>query len=161
VSSSILDLTVQAADGTEKPLRDYAGHVLLIVNVASQCGYTPQYAGLEQLNRTYAGQGLRVLGFPCNDFGAQEPGTIEEIQEFCSTKYQASFDLFDKIHVKGPEQTPLYTRLTEAEPAGDVSWNFEKFLVGRDGQVIGRFKTAVSPESTEFVSAIEQTLLLC
>ncbi len=158
MSSSIFDLTVQATDGTAKPLRDYAGDVLLIVNVASQCGLTPQYAGLEQLNRTYAARGLRVLGFPCNDFGAQEPGAIEEIQEFCSTKYQASFDLFDKVHVKGPEQTPLYARLTETEPAGDVTWNFEKFLVGRDGQVVGRFKPAVTPDSAELVSAIEQAL---
>lgn len=158
MSSSIFDLTVQATDGVDKPLREYAGKVLLIVNVASQCGLTPQYAGLEQLNRTYADRGLRVLGFPCNDFGAQEPGTIEEIQEFCSTKYQASFDLFNKIHVKGPEQAPLYARLTETEPAGDVSWNFEKFLVGRDGQVVGRFKPQVTPDSPELVSAIEQAL---
>ena len=158
MSSSIFDLTVQAADGTDKPLRDYAGQVLLIVNVASHCGNTPQYAGLEQLNRTYAASGLRVLGFPCNDFGEQEPGTMEEIQQFCSTHYQTSFDLFNKIHVKGPEQTPLYARLTAAEPSGDVAWNFEKFLVDRAGQVVGRFKPTVTPDSPELVSAIEHAL---
>ncbi len=102
---------------------------LLIVNVASKCGHTPQYEQLEALNRKYAERGLRVLGFPCNDFMGQEPGTMEQIQQFCSTKYDVTFDLFNKIHVKGSEQSPLYAKLTQVAPAGDVSWNFEKFLV--------------------------------
>ena len=158
VHHSILDLTVQTTDDQSKSLRAYAGDVLLIVNVASKCGYTPQYAGLEQLHRTYAAQGLHVLGFPCNDFGEQEPGAIAEIQQFCSLHYDVTFELFNKIHVKGPDQAPLYTRLTQSEPAGDVGWNFEKFLIGRDGEVVGRFKSAITPDSPELVQAVEQAL---
>ncbi len=155
---SVYNFTVQTAAGEDKSLRDYAGNVLLIVNVASQCGLTSQYAGLENLQRTYAAQGLRVLGFPCNDFGAQEPGTIEEIQQFCATRYAVTFDLFDKVHVKGPEQTPLYGLLTQTEPTGDVAWNFEKFLIGRDGSVVGRFKPQVTPDDAELVKTIERAL---
>lgn len=155
---SISDVTVQTADGRPKSLGDYKGNVLLIVNVASKCGNTPQYAQLEELNRKYASQGLRVLGFPSNDFGGQEPGTIEEIQQFCSTQYGVTFPIFDKVHAKGPDQSPLYERLSQAEPAGEVAWNFEKFLVARDGVVVGRFKHRMKPDDPEIVSAIEREL---
>lgn len=158
MSISISDVTVENAKGESKPLNDYHGNVMLIVNVASKCGHTPQYAQLEALNRKYAERGLRVLGFPCNDFMGQEPGSIEEIQQFCSTKYDVTFDLFNKVHVKGREQSPLYARLTQAEPAGDVSWNFEKFLIAKDGTVAQRFSPKTKPDAPEIVSAIEREL---
>ena len=132
---------------------------MLIVNVASQCGYTPQYTELEQLNQDYGDKGLKVLGFPCNDFGAQEPGTNEEIREFGKTNYGVSFDLFDKVHAKGPEQHPLYETLTSSvEPQGDVAWNFEKFLIDKQGNVVARYKSAVAPTSPELTQAIESEL---
>lgn len=155
---TITDLAVTTIDGKEKPLADYAGKVLLIVNVASRCGYTPQYTGLEQLYRKYHAQGLDVLAFPCNDYGGQEPGTNEEIVQFCTTKYDVTFPLFDKVHAKGAQQHPLYDRLTAVDSAGDVSWNFEKFLVNKHGEVVARFKSAVTLESPELVSAIERAL---
>ena len=155
---SISDVTVKDAKGTDRAMAGLAGHVLLIVNVASRCGYTPQYTGLEALNRKYAAQGLKVLGFPCNDFGAQEPGTLEEIQTFCSTKYDVTFEIFGKVHAKGDDKSPVYARLTQAEPAGDVGWNFEKFLVGKDGAVIARYKSNVAPDAPELVGAIEAAL---
>ncbi len=158
MSISISDITVKTAQGEPKSLNDYLGNVLLIVNVASKCGNTPQYEQLEALNRTYAERGLRVLGFPCNDFMWQEPGSIEEIQRFCKTKYHITFDLFNKIHVKGKRQSPLYAKLTQAEPAGDVSWNFEKFLVGKDGAVVARFLPKTKPDAPEIISAIEREL---
>ena len=159
MSTSIADIAVKTAWGEDKPLKDYLGQVLLIVNVASYCGYTPQYTGLEALNEKYRDEGLRILAFPCNDFGAQEPDSLETIEEFCSTQYGVTFDLLDKVHAKGPEQHPLYARLTQAvEPKGDVAWNFEKFLVDRSGNVVARFKSAVSPDSPELVSAIEAAL---
>ena len=158
MSISITDVTVENAKGEPKSLGEYEGNVLLIVNVASKCGHTPQYEQLEALNRKYAKRGLRVLGFPCNDFMGQEPGTIEEIQQFCSTKYDVTFDLFNKIHVKGSDQSPLYAKLTQAAPAGDVSWNFEKFLVGKDGTVVERFSPKTKPDAQEVVSAIEREL---
>jgi glutathione peroxidase len=158
MSISISDVTVETAKGESRSLSDYKGNVLLIVNVASKCGLTPQYEQLEALNRTYAERGLRVLGFPCNDFMGQEPGTIEEIQQFCSTKYDVTFDLFNKIHVKGSEQAPLYAKLTKTEPAGDVSWNFEKFLVNKEGVVVGRFSPKTKPNAPEVISAIEHEL---
>lgn len=159
MSNTISDITVTTIDGKPKPLSDYAGQVLLIVNVASQCGYTPQYKGLEQLNQRYKDKGLRVLGFPCNDFGAQEPGTNEEIVQFCDRNYGVTFDLFDKVHAKGASQDPLYKTLTESViPAGDVSWNFEKFLVSKTGEVVARYRSSVSPDSPELISAIEQEL---
>ena len=148
---------VTTASGSSKSLGDYAGHVLLIVNVASRCGYTKQYAGLEALNQTYGAKGLKVLGFPCNDFGAQEPGTLEEIKSFCSTTYGASFELFEKVHATGSTTEP-YTTLNKAEPAGAVAWNFEKFLVGKDGTVLARFKSGVEPDAAELTSAIEAAL---
>ena len=142
---SISNVSVLSADGSEKSLGDYAGRVLLIVNVASRCGFTRQYAGLQQLQDRFGDQGLSVLGFPCNDFGGQEPGSLPEIQSFCSTTYGASFELFGKVHAMGSTTEP-FTTLNRMEPAGDVGWNFEKFLVGKDGTVIERFKSGVEPE---------------
>ena len=157
--SNISDISVKTIDGKEEKLADYQGNVLLIVNVASQCGYTPQYKELEQLNQDYGDKGLKVLGFPCNDFGAQEPGTNEEIREFSKTNYDVSFDLFDKVHAKGPEQHPLYETLTSSvEPQGDVAWNFEKFLIDKQGNVVARYKSAVAPTSPELTQAIESEL---
>ena len=157
MAQSVSGVTVRSADGSDRSLGDYAGNVLLIVNVASRCGFTKQYAGLEALNQSYGGQGLKVLGFPCNDYGAQEPGTLEEIKSFCSTTYGASFELFDKVHATGSTTEP-YTTLNKTEPAGDVAWNFEKFLVGKDGTVLARFKSGVEPESAELKTAIEAAL---
>ncbi|HEY9643162.1 MAG TPA: glutathione peroxidase [Coleofasciculaceae cyanobacterium] len=159
MATTLFDISVKTSDGKEKELSDYAGKVLLIVNVASYCGYTPQYKGLEKLNQKYVQAGLKVLGFPCNDFGAQEPGSIEEIVQFCDRSYSVSFELFDKVHAKGSQQHPLYTYLTRTgQPTGDVSWNFEKFLVNKKGQVVARFKSSVAPDSPELVSAIEREL---
>ncbi|PSB23525.1 glutathione peroxidase [Stenomitos frigidus] len=158
MTATITDLSVATIDGKEKPLAEYAGNVLLIVNVASRCGYTPQYTGLEQLYRKYHAQGLEVLAFPSNDYGAQEPGTNEEIAQFCSTKYDVTFPLFDKVHAKGAQQHPLYARLTAVDAAGDVAWNFEKFLVNKQGEVVARFKSAVKPDAPELISAIEREL---
>ena len=157
MAQSVSGVSVRSADGSDKNLGDYAGQVLLIVNVASRCGFTKQYAGLEALNQSYGAKGLKVLGFPCNDFGAQEPGTLDEIKSFCSTTYGASFELFDKVHATGSTTEP-YTTLNKTEPAGDVAWNFEKFLVGKDGTVIARFKSGVEPESAELKTAIESAL---
>ena len=142
---SISNVSVLSADGSEKSLGDYTGRVLLIVNVASRCGFTRQYSGLQQLQDRFGDQGLSVLGFPCNDFGGQEPGSLPEIQSFCSTTYGASFELFGKVHAMGSTTEP-FTTLNRMEPAGDVGWNFEKFLVGKDGTVIERFKSGVEPE---------------
>lgn len=159
MSNTVSDISVKTMNGESKPLTEYAGNVLLIVNVASYCGYTPQYAGLEQLNQKYREAGLRILGFPCNDFGAQEPGSNPEIVQFCTKNYGVTFDLFDKVHAKGSEQHPLYARLTNAvEPSGDVAWNFEKFLVNKQGEVVARFKSSVKPDSPELIAAIETEL---
>jgi len=158
MTATITDIAVTTIDGKEKPLAEYAGKVLLIVNVASRCGFTPQYTGLEQLYRQYHAQGLEVLAFPSNDYGGQEPGTNEEIVQFCSTKYDVTFPLFDKVHAKGGQQHPLYARLTTVDAAGDVSWNFEKFLVNKQGEVVARFKSAVKPDAPELISAIEREL---
>jgi glutathione peroxidase len=157
--ASIADISVKTIDGIEQSLGDYSGSVLLIINVASYCGYTPQYKGLEQLNQTYGEQGLRVLGFPCNDFGEQEPGSNAEIEAFCDRNYGVTFDLFDKVHAKGASQHPLYARLTAAVmPPGEVNWNFEKFLISRTGEVVERFRSSVKPEDAELVNAIEREL---
>ncbi len=157
--NNISDIAVKTIDGNEEKFADYRGMVLLIVNVASYCGYTPQYQGLEELNQQYGDRGLRVLGFPCNDFGAQEPGTNEEIATFCETSYGVSFELFDKIHAKGSQQHPLYQTLTNSvEPKGDVAWNFEKFLIGKQGEVVARFGSSVTPTSPELIQAIEAEL---
>jgi glutathione peroxidase len=154
---NVSDVVVRTAGGQERLLGEWSGTVLLIVNVASRCGFTRQYAGLQKLQETYGERGFAVLGFPCNDFGGQEPGTLSEIQQFCSSTYGASFELFDKVHATGAKTAP-YDVLTQAEPAGDVAWNFEKFLIGRDGTVLGRFKSAVEPEDAELTAAIEAAL---
>ena len=157
---SVYDVPLKDIDGKETSLKAFQGKVMLIVNVASKCGKTPQYAQLEQLNQDFKKDGLAVLGFPCNDFGKQEPGTNEEIKEFCSTKYKVTFPMFDKVVVKGPEQHPLYQVLSgPASPfPGDVKWNFGKFLVGKDGKILKRFGSDVEPDSPELLAAIEEAL---
>ena len=157
--SNISEITVNNINGESIKFADYQGKVLLIVNVASYCGYTPQYQGLEQLNQDYRERGLLVLGFPCNDFGAQEPGTNAEIAKFCETSYGVTFDLMDKVHAKGSQQHPLYQTLTNSvAPQGDVAWNFEKFLVSKQGEVVARFSSGVTPNSPELIQAIEAEL---
>ena len=138
----------------------YAGKVRLVVNVASKCGFTKQYTGLEAIYEKYKDQGLVVLGFPCNQFGAQEPGTTAEIKQFCSLKYNVTFPLFDKIEVNGPKRHPLYAALAGKESPfpGDITWNFTKFLIGRDGKIVKRFESKVPPESPEVTAAIEAAL---
>ena len=158
MAENVLDTTVQTADGKEKRLGEYKGNVLLIVNVASKCGNTPQYAGLEKLYEKYKGQGLQVLGFPCNQFGSQEPGSMEEIQSFCTTNYGVTFPILNKIEVKGPHLAPLYSKLTKTEPSGDISWNFEKFVVGKDGTVLARFTPRTQPDDPKVVRTIEEAL---
>ena len=156
---SIANISVKTIDRQDQTLSDYLGKVLLIVNVASQCGYTPQYKGMEELYQKYQAQGFEILAFPCNDYGMQEPGTNEEIQQFCSTRYDVSFPLFDKIHAKGSQQHPLYAELTQAvEPKGEVSWNFEKFLVNKKGEVVARYKSAIAPTDASLATAIENEL---
>jgi glutathione peroxidase len=156
------DLPLRALDGRSAALSDYAGRVRLLVNVASRCGLTPQYAALEALHEKYADQGFTVLGFPSNQFMGQEPGTAEEIQEFCSATYGVTFPLFEKIDVNGPQRHPVYAALVEvsdgAGEAGDVQWNFEKFLVGRDGTVLARIRPRTEPDDPGVVAAIEQAL---
>ncbi|NJM48965.1 MAG: glutathione peroxidase [Alkalinema sp. RU_4_3] len=156
MGQNISDIAVKTITGEDKKLSDYTGKVLLIVNVASRCGYTGQYKGLEALNQQYQGRGLQVLGFPCNDFGAQEPGSNEEIAAFCDRNYGVTFDLFDKVTILGSNRHPLYSALTTTAPAGDVKWNFEKFLVNKSGEVVGRFGSSATPES--LASAIEALL---
>ena len=157
---SLYDIPLKDINGKSTSLKNYKGKVLLVVNVASQCGLTPQYKALESTYKKYQSQGLAILGFPCNDFGEQEPGTNEEIKTFCSAKYNVSFPLFDKLHVKGAEQHPLYTALTgQGSPfPGDVKWNFGKFLISRDGKIIKRFEPPVKPDATEVTEAIEAAL---
>lgn len=155
------DVPLSTLAGEPTSLENYRGSVLLVVNVASQCGSTPQYAGLQKLQEKYGARGFSVLGFPCNQFGAQEPGTAEEIREFCTTNYAVSFPMFQKIDVNGPGRHPLYAELSETPDAsgkaGDIGWNFEKFLVGRDGSV-QRFRTKVEPTDAKLVQAIEAAL---
>jgi glutathione peroxidase len=151
--------TMKSIDGTDVDLGSYQGKVVLVVNVASRCGATPQYEGLQALYEKYKDKGFVVLGFPANDFGAQEPGSDEQIKEFCTSKYDVTFPMFSKITVKGADKPKLYQVLTEtADPAGDIGWNFEKFLIGKDGKVAGRFKTRVSPDDAALVAAIEAAL---
>jgi glutathione peroxidase len=160
--SSIYDFDVKTIDGGDKSLGDYRGKALLIVNVASQCGMTPQYEGLEALHEAYEARGLAVLGFPANEFGGQEPGTNEEIKEFCSARYAVKFDMFAKVKVKGQGIHPLFDYLTKPESnpgfSGDIKWNFNKFLVGRDGRVVARFEPKVEPTSGAVKRAIEDAL---
>lgn len=151
--------TMKSIDGTDVDLGSYQGKVVLVVNVASRCGATPQYKGLQGLYDKYKDKGFVVLGFPANDFGAQEPGSEAQIKEFCTTKYAVTFPMFAKITVKGAGKPKLYEVLTEtSDPSGEIGWNFEKFLIGKDGQVAGRFKTRVSPDDPELVAAIEAAL---
>jgi glutathione peroxidase len=155
---NISNITVKTIDGEDKSLSDYNDKVLLIVNVASQCGNTPQYKGLESIYEKYKGQGFEILAFPSNDFGGQEPGTNEEIKEFCELNYNVTFPLFDKVKVLGDDRAPLYTELIQTEPEGEVKWNFEKFLVDKSGNVVKRFGNKVLPESDEVTATIEEEL---
>jgi len=160
-ASNLYNFTLPNIDGKPMPLADFKGKVILMVNVASQCGYTPQYTALEAIYNKYKDQGFVILGFPANNFGQQEPGTNEEIKTFCSRKYSVTFPLYSKISVKGSDQAPLYQYLTkDADPShtGDIKWNFTKFLVDRNGNVVQRFEPAVTPDSPEATSAIEKLL---
>jgi glutathione peroxidase len=159
---SLYDIPLRTLSGAETSLAEYKGKTVLVVNVASRCGSTPQYTELENLQKKYASRGFTVLGAPCNQFGGQEPGTAEEIQEFCSTTYGVTFPMLDKLEVNGEHRHPLFEELTLAPDtegnAGDVQWNFEKFLVTPDGTVAARFRTRTTPESPEVVEAIEAQL---
>lgn len=159
---SLYDIKLTTLSGTPTTLAELAGKALLIVNVASKCGFTPQYSGLERLHERYAGRGFSVVGFPCNQFGDQEPGTAEDIQTFCSTTYGVTFPLMSKIEVNGPDRHPLYQELVTTSDAdgeaGDIKWNFEKFLVDPTGTVVGRFRTRTDPEDTEVLTALEAVL---
>lgn len=159
-AAPIFDVKLKDIDGKGVALADYEGKVLLIVNVASKCGLTKQYAGLEALYQKYSDQGLVVLGFPCNQFGAQEPGTNEEIKAFCSRKFSVTFPLFDKIDVNGPNRAPLYNLLAGEDSLfpGRIKWNFVKFLIGKDGTILQRFAPKVAPDSAELVAAVESAL---
>lgn len=181
MSQPIYGFEFKKIDGAPATLADYRGKVLVVVNVASKCGFTPQYDGLEKIYEKYKDRGLEVLGFPANEFGAQEPGTNSEIQQFCRMNFGLQFPMFEKIVVKGPGQHPLYKHLTGAKPAAkikdgtnfegqlkeygvtrenkaDILWNFEKFLIGRDGQVLERFNPDIEPEDQIITSAIEKAL---
>ncbi len=159
-AESLFDIKLKDIDGKDTSLAAYQGKVVLIVNVASKCGYTKQYAGLESIFEKYKGQGFVVLGFPCNQFGGQEPGTNEEIKQFCSSKFNVTFPLFDKLDVNGANRHPLYVAL--AGPAspfpGDIKWNFNKFLIGKNGKIVKRFDSKVTPESEEMTKAVETAL---
>ena len=160
MNNNISKIHVKDIDGKDVNLSDYKGKILLIVNVASYCGYTKQYTGLEELYKKYKDKGFEILAFPCNQFGEQEPGTNEEIKNFCSSKFDVTFKLFDKIDVNGKNQSPLYSILTDNEVTGkaDVKWNFEKFLIDKNGNVISRYLSKVTPESDELISAIEKEI---
>jgi glutathione peroxidase len=179
MSESLYDIPVQKIDGTPATLGEHKGNVLLVVNVASKCGLTPQYAGLEKLHESLQGRGFSVVGFPANDFGAQEPGTNAEIQQFCTTNFGVQFPMYSKIQVTGDDKHPLYRHLTSAQPktenrdamekqltgygmtptrAPEVLWNFEKFLVDRSGRVVGRFAPDTAPDAAPLLQAIEQAL---
>jgi glutathione peroxidase len=169
MSDSLYDIPVNRIDGAPASLGEYKGKVVLVVNVASKCGLTPQYEGLEKLYETYADKGLVVTGFPANEFGGQEPGTNREVAEFCETRFGVKFPMFEKIVVKGEGQHPLYSALTRAVPAaegagdrappdGSVMWNFEKFLLARDGHVARRFAPMIKPDDPALVGAIEAEL---
>ncbi len=153
-------VAVKDIDQKETTIGAYHGKVRLVVNVASKCGYTKQYTGLEAIYEKYKDKGLVILGFPCNQFGAQEPGTSEEIRQFCSLKYNVTFPLFDKIEVNGPNRHPLYTALAGKDSPfpGDINWNFTKFLIGRDGKILKRFESKTTPDSPEMIAAIEAAL---
>lgn len=159
---ALRDIPVNTLAGQPSSLAELDGKTLLIVNVASKCGLTPQYTGLEELHERLADRSFSVVGFPCNQFGGQEPGTADEIAEFCSATYGVTFPMFEKIEVNGPGRHPIYAELTAtpdtAGEAGDIQWNFEKFLVGPDGTVLGRFRPMTAPDAVELVAAIEANL---
>ena len=159
---NLKDIHVRTIDGQETTLAPYVGRALLIVNTASQCGLTPQYSGLQELHEELSGRGFSVLGFPCNQFGGQEPGTSDEVKAFCETSFGVSFPLFDKVEVNGESCHPLFAELTqvpdEEGKAGDVVWNFEKFLVSPTGEVVGRFRPLVAPDDPKLREAIESVL---
>ena len=159
---SIYDVDVTTIDGEQTTLAEFKGKTLMIVNVASKCGFTPQYEGLQKLYNAYRDRGFEILGFPCNQFLSQEPGNADEIRTFCSTTYGVTFPLFGKIEVNGENRHPLYATLTQAPDhkgeAGDVKWNFEKFLVSPEGEVVGRFSTRVTPDHPALIEAIERQL---
>jgi len=161
-SGGALDFTVKTIDGQEKKLSDYHGKVVLLVNVASKCGLTPQYTALESTYEKYKDKGFVIIGFPANNFGSQEPGTNEEIKQFCTSKYNVTFPMMSKISVKGGDKHPLYKFLTEGKAgedfAGDIEWNFAKFLVDRNGNVIARFSSKTKPEDTQVGETIEKAL---
>ena len=157
MSVNISKVEVFSFENKKMTFDHFKGDVLLIVNVASKCGFTKQYKGLQNLQDKYESKGFRVLGFPCNDFGNQEPGELEEIKEFCSISYGANFQLFQKVHASGNTTEP-FTTLNKVSPAGDVEWNFEKFLINRNGEAVTRFKSSVEPESNEITTAIENLL---
>jgi glutathione peroxidase len=160
--ASFHDFRVKTIDGDERSLGDYRGRVCLVVNVASKCGLTPQYAGLQQLFERYQDRGLEVLGFPCNQFAGQEPGTDAEVKSFCETRYSVTFPLFSKVEVNGAGRAPLYAWLTgeatQPDGPGDVKWNFAKFLVDREGRVVARFAPPTPPDAPELVAAVERAL---
>jgi glutathione peroxidase len=160
--ANVHDFTAKTIDGEQKALSDYKGRVLLVVNVASECGLTPQYHGLEELYRNYSARGLDVLGFPCNQFGGQEPAAEAEIKQFCRSRYDVTFPMFSKIEVNGAQRHPLYAFLTgqptRPDGPGDIKWNFAKFLVDRSGNVVARFSPPTGPVSEEVVEAIEKAL---
>jgi len=160
LTDNINDITVLDMNNKEVKLSTYNGKVLLIVNVASECGNTPQYAGLEEIYKKFQPDGFEILAFPCNDFGGQEPGTNEEIKTFCTTNYGVTFPLFDKVKILGPDKSPLYAVLTDNSVTykGDVKWNFEKFLIDRNGNIVARFGNKVQPTSDEVISAIKAQL---
>jgi len=161
-ADSIYDIPLKDIDGKDTSLKPEQGKVLLIVNVASKCGFTPQYTALEALYQKYKDRGLVVLGFPCNQFGHQEPGTDAEIKQFCSSKYNVTFPMFDKIEVNGANRHPLYVMLAGKNSpfAGDIKWNFTKFLIGQDGKILKRFNSPVKPDAPEVIQAIEAALTL-
>jgi len=159
-AESIYNIKLKDIDGKDTSLAAYKGKVLLIVNVASKCGYTKQYTGLQALAEKYKDKGVVVLGFPCNQFGGQEPGSNDEIKEFCSSKFHVTFPLFDKIDVNGANRHPLYVQLAGKDSPfpGDIKWNFNKFVIGKDGKIANRFDSKVAPESEELTKAIESAL---
>jgi glutathione peroxidase len=159
-ASSIYDIPVKDIDGNPTTLSAYKGKVLLIVNVASRCGFTPQYTALEATYKKYSDQGFVILGFPCNQFGGQEPGSDEEIKQFCTSKFAVTFPMFDKIEVNGSNRHPLYEQLAGKDSPfpGNIGWNFTKFLIGKDGTILKRFDSKVKPDSQEVVAAIEAAL---
>jgi len=159
-ADSVYDIPLKDIDGKDASLKPYKGQVILVVNVASKCGFTPQYTALEALYKKYTLEGLVICGFPCNQFGKQEPGTDSEIKEFCTSKYNVTFPMFDKLEVNGENRHPLYVWLAGKDSPfpGDIHWNFTKFLIGRDGKIVNRFDSKVKPDSEEVTKAIEAAL---